>query len=79
MTTLQGIHTIQVGDVDLSMLGLGLGHNYFAKSSAVLYDMGDLLRGGLDPNSRMRLMTATESNDVQRGVRPEPLYWKIRY
>jgi esterase/lipase superfamily enzyme len=51
ITTLPGIDTIQVSNVDLTLLG----HGYFSSLEPVLHDMFDLLRSNLAPSQRIRL------------------------
>ena len=48
-----GIDTIEVSDIDLTILG----HAYFAEADAVLYDVASLIRGGEDPSRRLRLVS----------------------
>jgi esterase/lipase superfamily enzyme len=51
VTVVDGIDTIEVTGLDLSILG----HGYFAEAHGVLYDMHHLLRQNTDPSSRLRL------------------------
>ena len=64
-TTLPGIDTVQVSNVDLSLLG----HGYYATTEAVLYDMFDLMRSNLAPHDRMRM------HPLPSETKPE--YWEI--
>lgn len=57
----QGIDTIEVSDIDLTLLG----HDYFAEADAVLNDIGSLLRTDLDPSRRSRLLPT------------DPDHWRI--
>jgi esterase/lipase superfamily enzyme len=51
VTVVDGIDTIEVTGLDLSILG----HGYFAEAHGVLYDMHHLLRQNTAPGSRLRL------------------------
>lgn len=51
ITTLPGIDTVQVSNVDLTLLG----HGYFSTLEPVLHDMFDLMRANLAPSQRLRL------------------------
>ena len=53
VTVVDGIDTVEVTGLDLSILG----HGYFAEAHGVLYDMHHLLRQNTDPSSRLRLHT----------------------
>jgi esterase/lipase superfamily enzyme len=64
VTILPGIDTINVTNIDLSLLG----HGYVAAAKEVLYDMHDLIFNGTDPDRRMALRPCTEA-----GQR----YWEI--
>ncbi|WP_211876884.1 alpha/beta hydrolase [Pseudarthrobacter albicanus] len=72
-----GIDTIQVGNLDLSLLGLG--HNYFAETHPVLYDMASLLQGNTNPEHRMRLKRVfDQGRQGVLAVSDPPYYWQIR-
>lgn len=73
-----GIDTIQVGNLDVSFLGLG--HNYYAETHPVLYDMASLLQGNTNPEHRTRLKRAfdQESRNVHAASAPRH-YWQIRH
>jgi len=58
ITVVNGIDTIVVSKVDLSLLG----HGYFSGSEPVLYDMKSVLEGSHDPSKRLRLVSM--NNDV---------------
>ncbi len=51
ITTLDGIDTIEVTNIDLTLLG----HGYFAEAAPVLYDMKDLMEANKDPAKRLRI------------------------
>ena len=51
VTVVDGIDTVEVTGLDLSILG----HGYFAEAHGVLYDMYHLLGQNTDPRSRIRL------------------------
>jgi len=51
VTVVDGIDTVEVTGLDLSILG----HGYFAEAHGVLYDMHQLLRNNATPDSRLRL------------------------
>jgi esterase/lipase superfamily enzyme len=61
VTLVHGIDTIEVSNVDLTMLG----HGYYGAAEAVLYDMRELLVHDEPPKSRTRLTAASEG------------YWQI--
>lgn len=65
LTLIPGIDTIQVSNIDLTLLG----HSYIAEAEAVLYDMFNLLHGNLSPQQRIRLVPRPS------GVNPE--YWEV--
>jgi esterase/lipase superfamily enzyme len=56
VTVLPSIDTIEVTDIDLSLIG----HEYFAAAEPVLYDMKAFLDGESDPDRRVRLRKGTE-------------------
>ena len=51
VTVVDGIDSVEVGDIDLTVLG----HGYFAEAAGVLYDMYQLIRHNEAPQSRPRL------------------------
>ncbi len=51
VTVVEGIDTVEVACLDLSILGDG----YFAEAHGVLYDMHQLLSANAGPDSRLRL------------------------
>lgn len=61
-----GIHTIDVSETDLSFMG----HGYYGACEAVLYDMHELFVGGLPPSKRARLQEVMCENGNT--------YWRIR-
>ena len=65
ITTLPGIDTVQVSNVDLTLLG----HGYYATTEAVLHDMFDLMRSNLAPHDRIRM------HPLPSETKPE--YWEI--
>lgn len=72
-----GIDTIQVGNLDVSLLGLG--HDYYAETQPVLYDIASLLQGNTNPEHRTRLkrVLAHGGQSVLAADNP-PHYWQIR-
>lgn len=64
VTVVPGIDTIEVTDIDLTLIG----HGYFSNAEPVLYDMFDLLRKDSSPRDRIRLKPRPEIN---------PEYWYI--
>ena len=54
VTVVPGIDTIEVTDIDLTLLG----HGYYAEAEGVLYDMYDLLAHNSPPSRRLRLRQA---------------------
>lgn len=60
-----GIDTVQVSNVDLTMLG----HSYYAQAETVLNDMFDLIHSNKDPNQRIRL--------YPRPSQKSMTYWEI--
>jgi hypothetical protein len=60
-----GIDTVEVTGLDLSVLG----HGYFAQAHGVLYDMHQLLRENAAPGARLRL-------HVKKNSEGRP-YWSI--
>lgn len=72
-----GIDTIQVGNLDVSFLGLG--HNYYAETHPVLYDMASLLQGNTNPDHRIRLKQVLhqESQNLHAASDPQR-YWQLR-
>ncbi|WP_143138949.1 alpha/beta hydrolase [Lentzea waywayandensis] len=66
VTVVPEIDTIEVTDIDLSVLG----HSYYAEAEAVLYDIDELLRHDPDPGNRMRLRPSVPSQ-------PDQPYWII--
>jgi esterase/lipase superfamily enzyme len=65
VTVVDGIDTVEVTGLDLSILG----HGYFAEAHGVLYDMHQLLRQNATPRSRLRLR-------AQKNLEGLP-YWVI--
>ena len=65
ITSLPGIDTVQVSNVDLTVLG----HGYFSTLEPVLHDMFDLMRSNLAPHDRIRLRP--------RPSETSPRYWEI--
>jgi type VI secretion system ImpA family protein len=51
VTVVEGIDSIEVSGIDLTVLG----HGYFAEAAGVLYDMYHLLRHDMAPDRRIRL------------------------
>jgi len=64
ITVLEGIDTVEVSEIDLTMLG----HSYFAEAEAVLYDMFELMDSSKTPDKRARI------RQVQMG---HLSYWAI--
>lgn len=56
VTVVPDIDTIEVTDIDVTMLG----HGYYAAAEAVLYDIDELLRHNEDPGKRLRLRRGAE-------------------
>ena len=52
LTVVDGVDTVLVSDVDLSLLG----HGYFASAAPVLNDMHDVIVNGTPPERRARLL-----------------------
>ncbi|HAY26283.1 MAG TPA: hypothetical protein DCY47_01935, partial [Candidatus Accumulibacter sp.] len=50
--TTDGLETIDATAVDTSVLGLGLGHSYFADQRSLLTDIGILVGAGLPASQR---------------------------
>ena len=65
ITIVDGVDTIEVSEIDLSVLG----HTYYAKAAPVLYDIKAVLSGDYDPNKRIRL---------ERRSDPSGVFWAIR-
>ena len=65
VTVVPDIDTIEVTDIDLSMLG----HAYYAEAAPVLYDMDALLRHSTPASGRVRLEPVGE---------PPSRYWRVR-
>lgn len=65
ITVLDGIDTIEVSAIDLTLLG----HAYHGDAEAVLYDMFQLLRSNSSPDTRLRIVPATS---------PAGAYWKLQ-
>ena len=57
ITTLDGIDTIEVTNIDLTLLG----HGYFAEAAPVLYDMKDLMEANKEPEKRLRIQARDAS------------------
>ena len=51
VTLLEGIDTIEVTNIDLTLLG----HGYFAEAAPVLYDIKSLMEANTDPDKRSRI------------------------
>jgi hypothetical protein len=64
VTLVEGIDTIEVSQIDLSILG----HGYFAEAHAVLHDMLELIRHGTVPDERVRL---------KRRLIDQTCYWQF--
>ena len=64
VTVLPELDTVNVSDVDLSMLG----HGYIASCRTVLTDMHQLLRSGIGPDRRVALRSVDDGNGR---------YWRI--
>ena len=64
-TVAPGIDTVAVPDFDLDLLG----HSYFAQAEALLHDIYDLIRHGLPPTQRQRLIPDVHDNAQ---------FWKLR-
>jgi esterase/lipase superfamily enzyme len=64
-TVAPGIDTVAVPDFDLDLLG----HSYFAQAEAPLHDIYDLIRHGLPPAQRQRLIADVHDNAP---------FWKLR-
>ncbi len=65
ITVVDGIDTIEVSNIDLTLLG----HGYFADARDVLQDMHELLKGNTPPNHRFGLRSIQVDNQQ---------YWAIR-
>ncbi len=61
VTTVYGIDTIEVKNIDLTILG----HSYFAEAEAVLYDMHSLLSNNLPPEQRARLVRKVNNSNSE--------------
>lgn len=72
VTIVPGIDTIEVTNLDLTLLGLefGLGHSHYAEARALIYDMYDLIRSGGAPQSRPGLQPATTEDGKK--------YWRVK-
>jgi esterase/lipase superfamily enzyme len=66
VTVVPDIDTIEVTNIDLTLLG----HGYYAAAEAVLYDIADLLRHNSAPAHRLRLRLGPSLNSPAR-------YWVI--
>ncbi|UPL18641.1 alpha/beta hydrolase [Microbacterium aurugineum] len=66
LTLVQGIDAIDATDVDFSFLG----HEYYAGSHPVLYDIWATMGGFHSPSQRMRL--------TQHGLPQGGIYWKLQ-
>lgn len=58
VTVLDGIDTVEVTNIDLTMLG----HGYFAEARAVLSDIKDLLDGSKPPEKRLAIFSKVDGN-----------------
>lgn len=65
VTVLDGIDTVEVTSIDVTILG----HGYFAEAEPVLYDIKELLDASTPPDRRLRI-----EPKLQAGVR----FWTIR-
>lgn len=65
-TVVPGIDTVEVTNIDLSVLG----HGYVGKAAPVLYDMADLMRNNAPPEERTRLFPEKNFEGLD--------YWVIR-
>jgi esterase/lipase superfamily enzyme len=65
VTVVPNIDTIEVTDIDLSVLG----HAYYAQAAPVLYDIDELLRHNTPASRRLRL---------EPSGQPPTKYWRIR-
>jgi esterase/lipase superfamily enzyme len=65
VTVVPDIDTIEVTNIDLTMLG----HGYYAEAESVLHDMFDVLSFDAPPDKRQRIHPA--------GGGPQPAYWVI--
>ena len=65
VTVVPDIDTIEVTDIDLTMLG----HAYYAEAAPILNDINLLLRYNEPPSQRLRLEPAGD---------PTAPYWRIR-
>lgn len=66
MTVVQGIDTVEVDGLDVTMLG----HGYYAEAEALLHDMFDLLRRNVSPTQRQRLFQQNTSSGL--------IYWTFK-
>jgi len=66
LTIVDGITTIDVSDIDMSLLG----HGYFERAHAVLNDLHALLASGLEPADRTRL--------IEQHTEDGRSYWAFR-
>jgi esterase/lipase superfamily enzyme len=64
VTVVPGTDTVEVTDIDLTLLG----HGYYASAHAVLYDMSALLVGNVEPSKRIRLRAASRHDDERYWV-----------
>ena len=64
VTLVDGIDTIEVSQIDLSILG----HGYFAEAHPILHDMLELIRHGTIPDERARL---------KRRLVDQKCYWQF--
>jgi esterase/lipase superfamily enzyme len=65
ITVLEGIDTVEVTNLDLTMLG----HGYFSEAAPVLHDIKDLIDGNKPPEKRLRI-------EAKAGAAPR--YWVVR-
>jgi esterase/lipase superfamily enzyme len=65
ITTVPGVDTILVEDLDL----LELGHHYYSEAAAVLHDMFDLTRRSSSPGDRPRIVAARTDGGEE--------YWRL--
>ena len=55
-TVAPGVDTVTVPDFDVDLLG----HSYYARAEALLYDIHSLMRRGEDPSRRQRITAVTD-------------------
>jgi esterase/lipase superfamily enzyme len=65
LTIINGIDTVEVTNIDLTILG----HGYYAEAEPVLYDIKELIDANKPPNKRLR---------IESKIKDEHHYWIIR-